>query len=189
MKRKLILIALIFITLTATITYAVSMTYTTTTLWFNVLVGRNVQVQTLSGSWITGTSGGAATTNNIEFNVTGSSQWLNATILGTGGGYFQNASNPILMIQNIGTVNAIVNISINETMTTLGSPAGCLDLRYENQTYNINPTQPLNQSNLTLTQALTPQSPALQVWLFANFSSCNIGGWSRIFRVFADYAS
>jgi hypothetical protein len=187
MKRKLMIIALIFITLSATMTYAVSMTYTTTTLWFNVNIGRNIQVQTLSGSWISGTGGGAATSNNIEFNVTASTQWQNATILGSSGGYYQNASNPILQIQNIGTVDAVVNISINETMTTIG--AGCLDLRYENQTYAAAPTLPLNATNVTLTSALTPTSSPLQVWLFANFSSCSSGSWQRIFRVFADYAS
>jgi len=187
MKRKLMIIALIFITLSATITYAVSMTYTTTTLYFNVNVGRNVQVQTLSGSWVQGTGGGAATTNNIEFNVTTSTAWQNATILGSSGGYYQNASSPILQIQNMGTVNATVNISINESMTTIG--AGCLDLRYENQTYNVAPTLPLNTTNVTLIGNLTPSSPPLQVWLFANFSSCSSGSWQRIFRVFADYIS
>jgi len=170
--------------LTAISVYAVNLEYTTTLLYFNVNENRDIQVLSLGGSWVSTTSAGAPTTGNIEFNTSQPyTYWVNATIEGGGGS--QDDTTPILQVQNIGTISAQINISINASM-----PA-CMLLRFENDTISYPPQIiNLNTTNETLTGALATADTALDIWLFANFTNCGTGDTTqRNFTIWADYAS
>jgi hypothetical protein len=180
MRIKLITAAIFFILLAVT-AYAVSLEYTTTLLYFNVNTNRDVQVFTFGGSWISATSSGAPTSGNIEFTtINPDAYWVNASIYG---GSAQDGTNPIIRVQNIGTVPAQVNITINETVPS------CMILRYSNDTITYPPTLTLSTTNVTLDDSLGPGDTPLDLWLFTNFSGCTVGISQRNFTVYADYTS
>jgi len=184
MRKKLITLIVFFTLLTGIAAYAANLEYTTTLLYFNVNENRDVQVLSLGGAWVSATSAGAPTTGNIEFNTSNPyAYWVNATIEGGGGS--QDDTTPILQVQNIGTIDAQINISINETMPS------CMLLRYENDTITYPPsTSDLGTTNVTLVGALGSGETALDIWLFANFTNCGTGDTTqRNFTVYADYAS
>jgi len=187
--REKLLIIIVFFTLLAATAYAVSLEYTTTLLYFNIGVARDIRVLIYNaGSWDSATSGGTPTSDNIEFNCTAQEcVWVNATTVS--GADTQDDSNPIIQIDNAGTVDAQVNISLNASM-----PSGTctMKLRYENDTITYPPaTSDLDTNNVTLIQDLKADDVYLDIWLFANFSGqCQTSDSDqRNLTIWADYAS
>ncbi len=182
------LIIIVFFALLAITVYAANLEYTTTLIYFNIAQTRIVEVQTLGGSWVNTTSGGAPTTGNIEFNTSTGTEtfWVNASIVG---GSPQTDANPILQIRNQGSIDAEINISINATTPS------CIRVKYENDTIAYPPTTPdlansTSALNLTLIDDLAFGETPLDLWLFANFTGCGPSDTTeRNLTIWADYAS
>lgn len=146
-------------------------------LFFNIGAVDELSVTLLSESPVTSAAGGTATASNIEFNVSGDVYWQNATV--TGGGSLQDDTNPILALDNTGTTNLEINISINSTLPSNGCK---MDLRYINDTggapYDISGKTPgtdgvvVSTTNITINSSYTPSNPAIGLWLYGNFSGC-----------------
>ena len=188
MRKNLVIIITIFIAITSITAYAASLSWTNTIVYFNVAVLREVQVFILAGSYVNVSTSGAMTTYNMEFNSSGNEQtWLNATATDAGHTTQGTGTNSILAIQNIGSVPAVINVSLNNTL-----PA-CIRLKYANNTLTYPPSAAdlaNSSSNLNLTLAnITNDGTILHLWLFANFTSCPVGGGTvRNFTVWADYS-
>jgi len=135
-------------------------------VWFNIGAVDELTVTLLGQSAVTSATGGTATPANIEFNSSdGSDEWVNATV--AGGGSEQDDTNPILSLDNTGTTNLGINMSLNET---LGDT--CLNLTYDTS-HTYSPTKYVNSTmNATLDTSFTPAESAISVWLWGNFSTC-----------------
>lgn len=144
-------------------------------LYFNIASVDELTVTLLGESAVTSLPTSQATPANIEFNVSADTYWQNATV--TGGGSTQDATNPILALDNTGTTNLEINISLNNTL-----PAGSctMDLRYINDSYSYdisgltpqdNGTQ-VSTGNITIDSSFTPAEAAWGLWLYGNFSGC-----------------
>lgn len=198
MIKKLLAVILFFVMLSTVSVYAVNTARTTTLIWFNIAILQAVKVQMLtSGTWTATTAGGAATTNDIDINSTGVEMtWNNASIRGSATS--QGDTTPILKIQNQGSTNALINISLNSTITGAG---GCLiRARFYNSTSSTLVYPPTNpdfangtySGNVTLLDPLTTSgtSQNIYLWLFANYTTCaSTDATSRNFTIWADYAA
>lgn len=170
---KLFIISAITITLLAATTQA-ALEYVYTELYFNIGAVDELTVTLLGESTVTSSVGGTTTPAQIEFNVSGDATWQNATV---SGGSTQDKTNPILSIDNTGTTDLVLNISINATM-----PSGTCTmlLRFINETspYDLNALEPeangedVNTTNITIDSSFTPAEAAWGLWLYTNFSGC-----------------
>jgi hypothetical protein len=196
MKKILLTVILLFIVLSTVAVYAINAASTKTLIFFNIGVLEWVQVQMLgSATWVNTSTGGAGTSNNIEFNSTGSEKlWLNATIVGNSA-LKQNDTNSIFLIQNAGSTNATINITLNSTLT--GAGACLMRMKYYNSTssslgtYTTIPdiANSTWNGNVTLLNPLVP-AQNLYLWLFANFSGCaSTDTTTRNFTIVADFAA
>jgi hypothetical protein len=197
MIKKLLTVILFFALLSTVAVYALNTAQTHTMIWFNIGILEAVQVQILTqGTWTTfATGAGAPMTNNIDINSTGNEMtWNNASIRGSATA--QDVTSPILKIQNAGSVNASINISLNSTIT--GAATCLIRARYYNASTGASmvfpPTAPdlansTSALNVTLTSALMP-TQGLYLWLFANYSACaSTDTTSRNFTIWADYVA
>ncbi len=144
-------------------------------LFFNIGAVDELSVTLLGESPVTSAAGGTATASNIEFNVSGDLYWQNATV--TGGGTEQDSTNPILALDNTGTTNLEINISINATLPSNGCK---MILRYINDSspFDISSKTPgtdgvvVSTTNITINSSFTPAGAAMGLWLYGNFSGC-----------------
>ena len=144
-------------------------------LFFNIGAEDELTVTLLGQSDVQSSPTGQATPANIEFNVTGNTSWQNASV--TGGGSTQDLSNPILALDNTGTTNLEINITLNASLPT----GTCtMDLRYINDSspYSItgdvesDGVQVTSTSNITIDSSFTPAEAPWGIWLYGNFSGC-----------------
>lgn len=171
---KIFIISAITITLLAVTTHA-ALEYVYTELYFNIGAVDELTVTLLGQSVVTSSPGGTTTPAQIEFNVSADTIWQNATV--TGGGSTQDQTNPIFTIDNTGTTNLELNISINATMQA-GSCVMLLRQLTDPFPYDISSTGPesagedVNTTNVTIDSSFTPSEAAWGVWLYTNFSGC-----------------
>lgn len=115
-------------------------------------------------------------TGDITFTLpTGTDTWINATA----GGTDQDNTNPIIQIDNTGTINFMLNISINDTVPS------CMDLRY-NTSWTGTPEDyatDLSTTNITLDDSFTPAEAVVNLWLWGNATAC-VQGDSTVRRLF-----
>jgi len=177
MNRKTILVLLVILVSLSIPVFAATLQYTTTILYFNVGAANEIRVTLLGEAWTVAAAAGNATTQNIEFNSTGTnSAWVSSKI--TGGGSTQANNSPIITIFNAGSTSPLVNMSVNS------SQSGCINLHYffnQSNTASYNTGTPasevqLNATGVTLDASYVPSSDAsIGVWLWGNFSGCTIG--------------
>jgi len=151
---------------------AMGLEWTTTVLYFNVAANDEITVTLLGESAAVTADGGTSTPQNIEFNsTTGTDEWLNSTVTGTGGSV-QDDTNAILQIDNTGNSNAEMNLTLDEGTSALNA---CQKLRYHT-TYQADVATDgilLNSTtNVTLDSSYTPAEAAIDLWLWANFTGC-----------------
>ncbi len=158
-------------------------------LYFNIGAVDELTVTLLGQSAVTSAPAGTATPANIEFNVSTDAVWKNASV--TGGGSTQDYTNPILSLDNTGTTNLQINISLNETL----NPGVCtMILRYINDSapYDVSGVTPgtngvnVTTTNMTVDSSFTPAEATWGLWLYANFSGCiDSDDTVKRFRIFA----
>jgi hypothetical protein len=168
---QILLASIITISLLATTSQAAS-EYVYTELFFNIGAVDEMTVTLLGESSVTSSEGGTATPANIEFNVSGDAFWENATV--TGGGSTQDSSNAILELDNTGTTNLEINISINATLPAATCTMG---LKY-NTTWTGTPdgnATDVGTTNITLDSSFTPAESVIDIWLWGNFTGCGDG--------------
>jgi hypothetical protein len=191
MKAKIltfIAIVLTSVTLLCIPTLATGLEWTETIVYFHVLGFDEVRVTIIGdAAWTSTNSTGNLTAQSLNFTcATDSCSWVNASFEGASG--TQDDTTPAIGIDNTGTTNAEVNISVNETLPG----ATCFNLRYVNDTDNTLDTYPpvlhLNTTNITLDSSFTPAEADIDVWLFGNFSDCTAQTYPLKFYVFADFA-
>ena len=144
-------------------------------LYFNIASVDELTVTLLGQSAVTSLPASQATPANIEFNVSSNTYWQNATV--TGGGSTQDDTNPILALDNTGTSNLEINISLN---STLPASTCTMVLRYINDSspYDISALTAesngiaVSTTNVTINSSYTPAGAALGLWLYGNFSDC-----------------
>jgi len=139
----------------------------TTTLYFNVQSLMAFEVVLLGGTAVTSAPGGTPTASNIEFNsTTGTDANLQAKV--TGGGATQTDGNPILSVNNVGTVNiAPLNISISSV-----TPA-CWDLHYSPiWTAICSAGTIMTNTEIQIDDSFTPAEAAKSIYLCANATAC-----------------
>lgn len=148
-------------------------------LYFNIGAVDELTVTLLGLGAVTSDPGGQATPANIEFNVSASPDpWENATV--TEAGSTQDLANPILELDNTGTTNLEINISINDTLPSNGC---IMILRYINDSavsgvFDISGKDPetdgavVSTTNITINSSYTPVGENLGLWLYGNFSGC-----------------
>jgi len=109
---------------------------------------------------------GTATAKNIEFNSsTGTTSWDLPSV--TGGGSEQGEGTPIITIDNTGTTNLMMNISIDSAV------AECMGLNYDTS-WHANGADgiTLSTTEITLDASFTPAESAIALYLWGNFSDC-----------------
>ena len=134
---------------------------------FNIGAVDELTVTLLGQSAVTSAVGGTACPANIEFNSTdGNDEWENATV--SGGGSTQDHTNPILSLDNTGTTNLKIDMSLGSALDS------CQLLRYNTSTpvYNGVGLSVNESENATLDTSFTPAESAISVWLNGNFSAC-----------------
>jgi hypothetical protein len=172
MGRALAITLILF--LAAVIPVWAALEYVYVDLFFNIGAADELTVTLLGQSAVTSSPSGQATPANIEFNVTGNTSWENASV--TGGSQQSNIT-PILSLDNTGTTDLEINISIN---ASLPSGACTMDLRYINDSapYDIDALNPedngsqVSTTNITIDSAFTPSEATWGIWLYGNFSGC-----------------
>jgi len=194
MSKKIVLILIAILALS--IPVIASVEYTSTLLYFNVGANNEVSVQLYnSGLWNTTAVAGTATIYNVEFNTTNQdAQWINGTV--TGSANTQSSANGIILIDNTGTTNAVINISTNVS-DWAAERGGCTNLHYFTNnsaaaTYGAGTpaTEPqLNTTNVTLDGSFTPTEAVWEVWLWGNFSGCTTGTTVETLYVFANFTT
>jgi len=180
-KTKLIAflaIALIAVTLSCIPAMAVAK-WTITVINWHVLGADEIRV-TLVGmaDWTVANSTGNTSTTSLNFTcAVKDCLWVNVSSESTTPTY-QAQTVPALKIENLGTTTASsINISTNYTWAV----GDCFKLYYVNDTNGdsgldslptIATTQNLDTTNVTLRLNYAPNTLALRVWLFGNFSNC-----------------
>ncbi len=161
-------------------------------LFFNIGAVDEMTVTLLGESSVTSSAlPGTATPANIEFNVSGDVIWQNASV--QGGGSTQDQTNPIFSIDNTGTTNFELNISLNATM-----PSGTCTMLLRQITdpapYDITSVGPdpdgedVNTTNVTIDSSFTPPEATWGIWLYTNFSGClDADDDARRFTIYAGF--
>jgi hypothetical protein len=158
-------------------------------LFFNIGAVDELTVTLLGESAVTsGALPGTATPANIEFNVSGDTLWQNASVMG---GSTQDVTNPILSLDNTGTTNFQINISINASTPT-GTCNMNLTFINDSSPYDISGLIPktdgieVNTTNWTIDHSFTPAEATQGLWLYGNFSGCaDNDDTSRRFTIYA----
>lgn len=136
--------------------------YTTTIAHFNVPSAIAFTV-TLYGEGAEESAGAGTATTDIEFNCSdsgGSENDVNASVVG---GSTQDASNPIMVIDNTGTVNIALKVLVNASM-----PA-CMDL--EGGT-SLPVSQSITDSPYEIDASFTPAESAIDWFMQTDFTAC-----------------
>jgi hypothetical protein len=176
MRKKLMALALVLCALAlsmgASAPKAEAATETVTvTLFFNIGAVDELTVTLLGEAAATSSPSGQALPANIEFNSTdGDTVWQNASV--TNGGSTQDSSNAIIQLDNTGTTNLLINMSLDASINA------CLDAKYstsfihdvEGSGISLNETE-----NATLDASFTPAESVIDLWLFGNFTGCSDG--------------
>lgn len=136
--------------------------YTTTVAHFNVPSAIAFTV-TLYGESASESAGGGTATTDIEFNCTESSGTQSAVHAKVVGGNTQSDGNPIMEIDNTGTVNLQMQIKLNATV-----PA-CMTL---NGGTSLPASQAITNSPYTIDASFTPAEAAIDWYMQTDFSSC-----------------
>lgn len=165
-------VLLIAVTLSCIPALAVGLEWTKTTVYWYVIGVEEVRVTLVNQvGWTTTNTTGNLTTTQLNFTCPiKDCQWVNASIVAASEAK-QDAATPAVKIENTGTVNAQINISVNVTWAA----TDCFKWRYSNSSMTvpaIGDPQNLNITNITLKQVMVPGDTALSVWLFGNFSNC-----------------
>ncbi len=190
MKRILSILAMVVIAVATSLATVQAQTESVfVDLFFNIGAVDELTVTLLGQSAVTSAPGaGTALPANIEFNVSGDTEFQNASVVG---GSTQDGTNPIVSLDNTGTTNLIINISINASMPT---GACTMVLRYLNDTapYSLGSLTPqtngatLTNVNITVNTSFEPADATIGIWLYNNFSGCGDGDDTiRRFRIFA----
>jgi hypothetical protein len=161
-NAKNILVFILALLIVAGGVRAVSTVSTTTTLYFNIASVVGMTNTLLGQSATTATAAGAATAN-VEFNSsTGSNTCVEAKVVG---GTTQSTGNPIMTLDNTGTVN------LNLSMKLTTANAACIATSYKT-TYACASALVLNNANVTILSDYTPAAAAQALYLWANFTAC-----------------
>jgi hypothetical protein len=136
----------------------------TTTAHFNIPSVVSFEVTLPGESAVESTGGGAATTD-IEFNCTDSGGTEDDVEAKVVGGVVQNSTVPIYSINNIGTENLNVTISLNSAM-----PA-CMTLN--GGTTHATASTSLGTGATTIVNDFTPATAAQDYFLLTNFDGCS----------------
>lgn len=167
MNKRIMALTFIFCLAAAPVAMAATESVTVT-LYFNIGAVDELTVTLLGEAAATSTAAGQALPANIEFNSTvGTDLYLNATV--SNGGSTQDATNAIMQLDNTGTTNLAINMSLD------GSINACLDCKYATSfTYDVVGSGiSLNDTeNATLDASFTPAEAAIDMWLWGNFSGC-----------------
>jgi hypothetical protein len=141
----------------------------TTTLYLNIQSILSFEVTLLGEGAVTSSAGGQATASNIEFNSSGSSANIQAKV--TGGGTTQTDGNPILVVDNVGTVNIEpLNISINSNV-----PA-CWKVYYSATfTADCSGGTELTTTEIEVDSSFTPAEAVKNLYLCGNTTACTSG--------------
>jgi hypothetical protein len=114
-------------------------------------------------------NGGSATaTTDIEFNVTTGTQTnVNAKVVG--GGTTQSDGVPIFQLDNTGTVNLTLNVSLNTTLPS------CITLAGSNTYAGADTGNSINSStNYTIASSYAPGDAPIDWYMKADFSGCTV---------------
>lgn len=168
MKKLMTALALIACALAISPAALAATETVTVTLFYNIGAVDELTVTLLGEAAATSSPSGQALPANIEFNSSdGNTAWQNATV--TNGGSTQDTTNPILSLDNTGTTNLFINMSLDGTINA------CLDTRYEttfNHDVGTNGISLNSTENATINTSFTPADSAISLWLFGNFTSC-----------------
>ena len=135
---------------------------TTTVLHFNVATVEAFTNTLYGESSVTATGGGAAT-SEIEFNSsTGTNSCVEAKVVA---GSTQDSTHPIMSLDNTGTVNLNLSISLNTTVPS------CMTL-IGKTTYACAEGTTITNSPTTIVNDFTPSAPAQDWFMWANFTAC-----------------
>jgi hypothetical protein len=133
-------------------------------LYFNVATSVAF-TNTLLGVSLVNAGAGTATAN-VEFNSsTGGNACVEAKVVG---GTVQSTGNPVMMLDNTGTVNLNMSLQLASTV-----PA-CMTL-YGNQTYTATcatGTNTITAAQWRVKSDMTPADSAQAVYLWTSFSGC-----------------
>lgn len=146
----------------------------TTTMYLNIQSVVSFEVTLLGESPVTSAGGGTPTTSNIEFNATGTQANVQARV--TGGGSTQTDGNPILVVDNVGTVNIVpLNISMNTTTPS------CWDVHYSaTWTATCSTGTVMTATEIQVDDSFTPAEAVKNIYLCANTTACTTGDETTI---------
>lgn len=172
--------------------YAVTEQGAYATLVFGVGALNQITVYQYTTSKGAMTAAGLALTN-IEFNSTNpDAVWVNATVAGNSP---QDATHPIVYVDNTGTTDAEININADSDIT---STDACLKCRYIFKqaaagVFSNTDDPATNGAGLNATQqqidaSFTPDEENWGVWLYGNFTGCTQGQDLAIFYINATFA-
>jgi len=141
----------------------------TTTLYLNVQSILSFEVTLLGESPVTSSEGGQATASNVEFNSSGDTANIQARV--TGSGSTQTDGNPILVVDNVGTVNIEpLNISIDSNL-----PA-CWKVYYSATfTSDCSAGEALTTTEIEVDNSFTPGEGVKNLYLCGNTTGCLTG--------------
>jgi len=150
----------------------------TTTLYLNVQSLISFEVVLLGEAAVTSAGGGTPTASDIEFNsTTGSDANMQAVV--TGGGSTQTTGNPILTVDNVGTVDIALNITIDTNVPACWSV-------YYNDTWqtDYSGSTAVTATDIEIDGTFTPAEAAKDIYLGATTSGCTSGdATTRTFTV------
>jgi hypothetical protein len=184
-SKKILAFLVIVATICAPVLAAVE--YTTTTIYFSVAAFDEVTVTLRTGNANVTSPTGTATFNNIEFNTSvGTNEWTNPRVYEQST-LLQESGSPIISIDNTGTTNCQLNISINETV-----PA-CMGLKYNTTWQASAPLRAgstnLGAANITLNNSWGAiDGPTINLYLWGNFTDCPAGTSARTLYIWASFA-